>query len=59
MMATREPAGEPTAEGADRRFAKPENLVDIARAAFGPGRRLTAVDRLRGGSKKGVYRPNA
>ncbi len=26
------------------------------RVAFGPGRRLAAVRRLRGGSKKGVYR---
>lgn len=32
------------------------DLADLARAAF--GRTLTRVDRLRGGSKKGVYRLN-
>jgi len=31
-------------------------MASIARAAFGPDRRLARVDRLRGGSKKGVYR---
>lgn len=56
MIPTGEPAGEPAAAGAGRRFAGPENLAGIVRAAFGPGRRLAAVDRLRGGSKKGVYR---
>ena len=39
-----------------RIFAGPESLAGVVRAAFGPGRRLAAVDRLRGGSKKGVYR---
>jgi Phosphotransferase enzyme family len=52
----REPAGEPAAVGAGRRFAGRESLAGIVRAAFGPGRRLAAVDRLSGGSKKGVYR---
>ncbi|MFE0475172.1 phosphotransferase family protein [Streptomyces sp. NPDC058947] len=32
------------------------DLVPLARAAFGPGRTLDGVRRLRGGSKKGVYR---
>ncbi|WP_307835392.1 phosphotransferase [Streptomyces adelaidensis] len=31
-------------------------LAPLARAALGPDRRLVAVSRLRGGSKKGVYR---
>ena len=56
MIPTGEPAGEPAAAGAGRIFAEPENLAGIVRAAFGPGRRLAAVHRLRGGSKKGVYR---
>jgi hypothetical protein len=50
------PAGEPVAAGAGRIFARPESLAGVIRAAFGPGRRLAAVHRLRGGSKKGVYR---
>ncbi|MEU6235063.1 phosphotransferase [Kitasatospora sp. NPDC047058] len=33
-----------------------ERLAGVARAAFGGGRRLDAVERLRGGSKKGVHR---
>jgi hypothetical protein len=33
-----------------------DELEAVVRAAFGPGRRLAAVRRLRGGSKKGVYR---
>jgi Phosphotransferase enzyme family len=33
-----------------------ENVAAVARAAFGAGRRLVAVERLRGGTKKGVYR---
>jgi hypothetical protein len=33
-----------------------DELEAVVRVAFGPGRRLTAVHRLRGGSKKGVYR---
>jgi hypothetical protein len=32
-----------------------EELAGIVRAAFGPARRLAGVQRLRGGSKKGVY----
>src|ERR1022692_2260089 len=56
MIPIPEPAGEPAAAGAGRIFAEPENLAGIVRAAFGSGRRLAAVDRLRGGSKKGVYR---
>ncbi|MFJ8429819.1 phosphotransferase [Kitasatospora sp. NPDC094019] len=31
-------------------------LTEVARAAFGRGRRLAGVERLRGGSKKGVHR---
>lgn len=31
-------------------------MAAVARAAFGPGRRPEAMQRLRGGSKKGVYR---
>ncbi|MEW1722110.1 phosphotransferase [Streptomyces sp. NPDC093109] len=31
-------------------------LTAVTRAAFGPGRVLTGAERLRGGSKKGVYR---
>ncbi|MFD6171287.1 hypothetical protein [Streptomyces coeruleorubidus] len=31
-------------------------LAPLARAALGPGRTLTGVERLRGGTKKGVYR---
>jgi hypothetical protein len=33
-----------------------DELEALVRVAFGPGRRLAAVQRLRGGSKKGVYR---
>ncbi|MFI8830237.1 phosphotransferase family protein [Streptomyces afghaniensis] len=32
------------------------DLAPLARAALGPGRTLTGVERLRGGTKKGVYR---
>lgn len=39
-----------------RKFAEPEQVRSLVRAAFGPGRHLTTVARLRGGSKKGVYR---
>lgn len=39
-----------------RRAASRDDLDAVARAAFGNGRRLTGVSRLRGGSKKGVYR---
>ncbi len=33
-----------------------DDLAGLALAAFGPGRALAAVSRLRGGSKKGAYR---
>lgn len=54
MTATPEPATreQPVA----RKPLKPEDLAPLARAALGPTRTLTAVTRLRGGSKKGVYR---
>jgi hypothetical protein len=39
-----------------RRFADIEDLSGIVRDALGAGCRVTAVDRLRGGSNKGVYR---
>ena len=61
--ATRQPVvREPTArEPAPRQpvVRKPltaEDLAPLARAAFGPTRVLTSATRLRGGSKKGVYR---
>ncbi len=34
----------------------PGALTPVVRAAFGPGSRVVGVQRLRGGSKKGVYR---
>ena len=40
----------------ERRFADAESLRPVVRAAFGAGRRLLAVERLAGGSKKGAYR---
>jgi hypothetical protein len=39
-----------------RKFVEPEQLTSLVRAAFGPTRHLRTVARLRGGSKKGVYR---
>jgi hypothetical protein len=39
-----------------RRFVEQDQLTGIVRTAFGPARRLNSVVRLRGGSKKGVYR---
>jgi len=39
-----------------RRVVTPDHLTGVARAALGAGHRLTGVSRLRGGSKKGVYR---
>ncbi|SFF58181.1 hypothetical protein SAMN05216251_12013 [Actinacidiphila alni] len=42
--------------GGRRSFADRERLAGVARAALGPRRRITEVARLRGGSKKGVYR---
>lgn len=38
-----------------RRFGELADFEPVVRAAFGTGRRLTAVRRVRGGSKKGVY----
>ncbi|MFH8495406.1 phosphotransferase family protein [Streptomyces coeruleorubidus] len=39
-----------------RRQLTRTDLAPLARAALGPGRTLTGVERLRGGTKKGVYR---
>jgi Phosphotransferase enzyme family len=39
-----------------REFAEPGALAGVVRAAYGPGRRLARLARLRHGSKKGVYR---
>jgi Phosphotransferase enzyme family len=39
-----------------RGLAPRDELERFVRVAFGPGRRLAGVQRLRGGSKKGVYR---
>ncbi|MBA4860877.1 phosphotransferase [Streptomyces sp. PSKA54] len=39
-----------------RRFAETEDLSAVVRDALGAGCRIAGVDRLRGGSKKGVYR---
>ncbi|MFD7056665.1 phosphotransferase family protein [Streptomyces mirabilis] len=39
-----------------RRVVTRDHLVGVARAALGTGHRLVGVSRLRGGSKKGVYR---
>jgi hypothetical protein len=39
-----------------RGLAARDDLDAVVRAAFGPGRGLTALQRLKGGSKKGVYR---
>ncbi|TDT97267.1 phosphotransferase family enzyme [Streptomyces sp. 846.5] len=39
-----------------RRVVARDDLAAVARAARGGGHRLTGVSRLRGGSKKGVYR---
>jgi hypothetical protein len=40
----------------DRRFADAGQLARVVREAFGTDRRIISVDRLAGGSKKGVYR---
>jgi hypothetical protein len=45
-----------TTPSAGRSFAGVRDLVDVTEAALGGRPRLSAVDRLRGGSKKGVYR---
>ena len=39
-----------------RRFADAESLGPVVRAALGAGRKVTEVERLPGGSKKGAYR---
>jgi len=39
-----------------RAFLRPDDVRDLVAEQFGAGRRLTALDRLAGGSKKGVYR---
>ncbi|MEU0169359.1 phosphotransferase [Streptomyces iakyrus] len=39
-----------------RRPLTTTDLAPLARAALGPGRTLTGVERLRGGTRKGVYR---
>jgi fructosamine-3-kinase len=39
-----------------RAFLRPSDLRDLVEEQFGADRRLTALDRLTGGSKKGVYR---
>ncbi|WP_327303539.1 phosphotransferase [Streptomyces sp. NBC_01298] len=39
-----------------RRFAEAEDLSGVVRDALGGARRIAGVQRLRGGSKKGVYR---
>jgi hypothetical protein len=39
-----------------RGFAGAEDLSEVVRDALGTGCRIAGVDRLRGGSKKGVYR---
>jgi hypothetical protein len=39
-----------------RAFLQPGDLHDFVAQQFGAGRRLTALDRLTGGTKKGVYR---
>ncbi len=39
-----------------RAFLRPEDLRDFVTEQFGTDRRLVALDRLTGGSKKGVYR---
>ena len=39
-----------------RGFLQPDQLGDLVAEQFGTGRRLAALDRLTGGTKKGVYR---
>ncbi|GAA4719600.1 phosphotransferase family protein [Phytohabitans rumicis] len=39
-----------------RAFLRPDDLHDLVTEQFGADRRLTSLDRLTGGSKKGVYR---
>jgi hypothetical protein len=40
----------------ERRFADARQLTGVVREVFGSDRRIVGVDRLTGGSKKGVYR---
>lgn len=40
----------------ERRFVQPDDLAALVHEAFGSVRRLVGLDRLVGGSKKGVYR---
>ena len=47
-------AAEESPVGRKRRFADRQDLAAVVRAGLGTGRRLAAVERLRGGSKKGV-----
>ncbi|MFI9796628.1 phosphotransferase family protein [Streptomyces sp. NPDC052302] len=42
-----------------RRFAEDEALSEVVREALGAAARVVGVERLRGGSKKGVYRVHA
>ncbi len=46
----------PPDRSAGRSFADARSLAPVVREVFGTGRRIAAVERLRGGSKKGVYR---
>lgn len=39
-----------------RGHLRADGMTDIVRAAFGTARKLRGVERLRGGTKKGVYR---
>ena len=39
-----------------REFVRPEELAGLVADRFGTDRRVTALDRLTGGSRKGVYR---
>ncbi|GAA2118790.1 phosphotransferase [Kitasatospora saccharophila] len=45
-----------TAHPPHRSFADARSLAPVVREVFGTDRRITAVDRLRGGTRKGVYR---
>lgn len=39
-----------------RQFVQTHDLAEFIRSAFGTARKLDAVDRLAGGTQKGVYR---
>src|SRR5947209_20132531 len=41
---------------AERRFADADQLAGVVHEAFGTDRSIVSVDRLAGGTKKGVYR---